>query len=65
MITETTWQMHCPLAQKQIKLTELNHVEGGGSCQIDINAGEVSCSEQEVCEYRTRENCPMRSVLIE
>ena len=43
--------MHCHLAKRQIKLTELAHVECGGSCQIDINAGEVSCSEQECCEY--------------
>ncbi len=65
MITETTWLMHCPLAKRQIKITELDHVESGGSCQIDINVGEVSCSEQKDCEYRTHINCPIRSMSIE
>jgi len=55
MIAETSWLMVCPELEKEVRITELSYVEGGGSCQVDINVGEKSCEEQETCSSR---HCP-------
>jgi len=57
MMAETTWQMYCPKIQKDVQITELCYVESGGSCQIDINAGEKSCAEQCTCPAQHKSDC--------
>ena len=54
---EDSEKKECPVLQKEVEITNLYSVEPGGSCQMDIEAVERSCSQQEQCNCRTATMC--------
>ena len=61
MVVESSRTVVCPVQGKQVRITDMYAVEAGGSCQMDIDVCEKSCSAQADCPGKTKEECLLQS----